>query len=156
MVPLLHHQHAQQVALMHDGCAKKRVERLFTEALDPLKLWMGARVIEVQRLLSCRYPAHQTLVKRQAKLAYLVFVQTLSRPKNQFFRGLVVKIDRANIGLHRGAHLRHDQHQGILQRVGSVHVLNQTSQHLEHYRLLLRRPDFRGLGPSEPVNCASA
>ena len=67
-----------------------------------------------------------------------------------------MKIDSAHVGLHRGPDLGHDQYQCFLQSIGRVNVLNQTPKHLEHYRLLLRRPGFRGLDTSEPINCVNA
>ena len=156
MVALLHNQYAQQISLMNDRRSEKGIKRFLAEAFYPLELRVGTRVIEVERLFPRRDPAHETLIEGQSKLTDLVFVQALRRAKNQFLRRLIVEINSAHVGLHRGPDLRHDQHQRIFQRIGRIHVLDKTSKHLEHYRLLLRRPGFRDFGASEPVSCVSA
>ena len=138
VVALLYHQNTQQIALMHDGCAKKGIERLLAQALNQLKLGVRTGVVQIQRFFTGGNPTHQTFIETQPELTDLLRVQALGRAKDQFLCGFVVQVNRADIRVHRGSDLSDDQPKRVFQGIRSVHVLNQAAKYLKHYRGLLR------------------
>ena len=95
---------------MHDRRTKKRTERLFTQPLNQLKLRMGACVLEIEGFLTGCHPTHEPLIKREAKLPDLIEIEPLGGAKNQLLAGLIMKVDRTDVGTHRRPHLSNDQH----------------------------------------------
>ena len=132
MIALLHYKDTQQIPLMHDGCAKKSIERLLTQALNQLKLGVRTGIVQIQRFFAGGNPTHQALIETQPELTDLLRVQALGRSKDQLLCGFVVQVNCADIGVHRGSDLSDDQRERVFKGVRSVHVLNQASQHLKH------------------------
>ena len=132
MIALLYHQNTQQVALMHDGCAKKGIERFLAQALNQLKLGVRTGIVQIQRFLAGGNPTHQAFIEAQPELTDLLRVQALGRAKDQFLCGFVVQVNRADIRVHRGSDLSDDQPECVFEGIRSVHVLNQAAQHLKH------------------------
>ena len=57
---------------MHNGCAKKSIERLFTQALNQLKLGVRAGIIQIQWFFAGGNPTHQALIETQPELTDLL------------------------------------------------------------------------------------
>ena len=72
MIALLHHQDTQQIALMHDGCTQKSIERLLAQALNQLKLGVRTGIVQIQRFFAGGNPTHQTFIETQSELTDLL------------------------------------------------------------------------------------
>ena len=57
---------------MHNGCTKKGVKRLFTQALNQLKLGVRAGIIQIQWFFAGGNPTHQALIETQPELTDLL------------------------------------------------------------------------------------
>ncbi len=124
VIALLYHQNTQEIALMHNGCAKKCIEGFLAQPLNQLKLGVRTGIVQIQRFFAGGNPTHQAFIETQTELTDLFRVQPLGRAKDQFLRGFVVQVNRANIGVHRRPDLGDDQPECVLKGVRSVHVLN--------------------------------
>ncbi len=97
---------------------------------------MDVGVFEVQRLLALGHQAHQALTDLQAHPPHGLGSQANRLHQHQPIDAPVEKVEGAYVGAHRLADAAHHGGQGRFQVAGPVHLLNDTSQYLEHRRLL--------------------
>ncbi len=69
----------------------------------------------------------------QAQQANLVFIQTLSRPKNEPISGWVAQIHRAHLSAHSLADARHNNVERLFECFCCIDTLHNFSQHFQHH-----------------------
>ena len=129
---LLHNQHAEHIALVDDGHAKKRVKGLFADVRQQLKIRVQLRVFKVQRLFPFGHQADQTLAARQAGFAHLIAVQALRGPEPVALPVPFADVHATDLGAHGDPHPRHDDGQDLVQRLRRIDLQYDVAQDIEH------------------------
>ncbi len=129
---LLHHQHAEYLAVVDDRHPEKGLEDLLARILDVFVVRMRFGIFEVERLLAPRHVANQSLVQGQAHLPLELLVQALGGHEHIAIVLRIMDVHRTHLGAHRIAHAPHDDLQGLRQIARGDHLLHDAAQRFQH------------------------
>ena len=125
---LLHHQNADHLTLVHDGCTEEGAERLFGDIGQEFETGMRGGISQVDQLFPLTHQTDDALLVRQGHLADCGRGQAVgSRQAIAAHLGFR-DIDGAAVHCHGVPGLAHQCLQGLLEGIGLGHALDDTSQ----------------------------